>query len=351
MKDKTIYIKNIYYMLSYAFKVLKREDYERISPESFQSAENLFAMIIYKGASQIIKQGLYKEYVFVNDNINTVKGKVNTQGTIKNRINRIKTVNCDFDELSENNIYNQIIYLTINCLYKCSLLRKELKEKLKKCLIRMQNIELIEMSLIKWNKLVFHNNNKIYEMMINICYFVLTGMIQTENKGKYKVVRFSEEKMEKVYERFILEYYRQNYKGKIASNAEQISWNVDGQDKQKNVLSYWTTMQTDVTLKKDDKVLIIDAKYYSKIFDYRFSKKYHSYNLYQIYSYVKNYDKNKTGKVVGILLYAKTDEDVPTSEPISIDGNVFCVEVLDLYQNFDSIKKQLDNLITKYLDN
>lgn len=33
-------------------------------------------------------------------------------------------------------------------------------------------------------------------------------------------------------------------------------------------------------------------------------------NLYQIYTYVKNYDNDNTGNVSGLLLYAKTDEEL-----------------------------------------
>lgn len=350
MKDKSIYIKNIYYMLSYAFQVLNRGDYENITPEAFESVENLFAAILYKGVSQIIKQGLYKEYIDINGDLTTIRGRINMSGTIKKRIANKKEVNCDYDELSVNNKYNQVITTTIHYLVKSRQVSKDLKKSLNKCQIAFQNVDVInDLSLIKWGSFRYHTNNRIYEMILNICYFVTEGMIQTENKGKYKVVSFSDNMMEKVYEKFILEYYRKHYKGVLTSNAEQIKWNVDEKDKDKSILGYWNTMQTDITLNKDSKTLIIDAKYYTNVMDYRYSKRYHSYNLYQIYTYVKNYDKNKTGNVAGVLLYAKTDEELPPSEPISIDGNVFSVEVLDLYQDFNIIKNQLDELVTKYL--
>lgn len=59
-KDKGIYIKNIYYMLSYAFNVLHEEYYENIDKEDFENVYNMFAAILEKGISKQIKQGLYK---------------------------------------------------------------------------------------------------------------------------------------------------------------------------------------------------------------------------------------------------------------------------------------------------
>ena len=38
-KDKSIFIKNIYYMLSYAFQVLQQSNYEEIASEKFDHVQ------------------------------------------------------------------------------------------------------------------------------------------------------------------------------------------------------------------------------------------------------------------------------------------------------------------------
>ena len=87
INDKGILIKNIFYMLTYSFQVLKQSTYERVSSETFESVENLFAAILNRGVSQILKQGLYKEYVDTKENLHKIKGKSDINQTIKNRIN------------------------------------------------------------------------------------------------------------------------------------------------------------------------------------------------------------------------------------------------------------------------
>ena len=70
-------------------------------------------------------------------------------------------------------------------------------------------------------------------------------------------------------------------------------------------------MQTDTLLKYRDQVLIIDTKYYEKILRDHYDKAIlHSENLYQIFTYVKNLDVTGSGKVLGLLLYARTDETI-----------------------------------------
>lgn len=62
-KDKSILIKNIYYMLSYAFTTLNQGGYENVATEDFDNLHNLFAAILAKGIGRQLKQGLYREYM------------------------------------------------------------------------------------------------------------------------------------------------------------------------------------------------------------------------------------------------------------------------------------------------
>ena len=107
--DKGIFIKNIYYMLSYAFCVLKQTNFDKIKSEEFTNVEDLFACILYRCASQQLKQGLYREYIEIDENITTLRGKINISETIKNKIKHKQLISCSHDEYSENNLFNQII--------------------------------------------------------------------------------------------------------------------------------------------------------------------------------------------------------------------------------------------------
>ncbi|MED9948111.1 MAG: 5-methylcytosine-specific restriction endonuclease system specificity protein McrC, partial [Peptacetobacter hiranonis] len=59
-----IKIQNIYYMLAYAFQILKSDVYSFCETEEFENAADLLAAILEKGISiQIKKRGLKRDYV------------------------------------------------------------------------------------------------------------------------------------------------------------------------------------------------------------------------------------------------------------------------------------------------
>ena len=99
--------------------------------------------------------------------------------------------------------------------------------------------------------------------------------------------------------------------------------------------------------------MIIDAKYYAQTTQQRFdTRTIHSSNLNQIFTYVKNKEAELSGKphvVSGMLLYAKTDEEVVPSGEYRMSGNRIVVRTLDLSVGFDSIREQLDSILFTYL--
>ena len=73
----------------------------------------------------------------------------------------------------------------------------------------------------------------------------------------------------------------------------------------------------------------------------------HSANLYQIFTYVKNKTLQEgftDHEVSGLLLYAKTADEIQPDGDFSMSGNKISVKTLDLNQPFEIISKQLDNI-------
>jgi 5-methylcytosine-specific restriction enzyme subunit McrC len=147
-----------------------------------------------------------------------------------------------------------------------------------------------------------------------------------------------------LYEKFILEYYRYHHP-ELRANPDQVQWNLDDDN------DMWLpSMVTDITLKsRDGRVLILDAKYYGQQMQSSYDvQKYRNANLYQIFTYVKNWDKDNTGKVSGMLLYAKTSEEFQPSNQFSMGGNKIAVGTLNLNLPFAEIALQLENIVQEY---
>lgn len=347
VENKNVLIKNIYYMLTYAFQVLKQSNYDELSSEDFENIHNLFAAILSKGIGQQLKQGLYREYISDCDDLPVLRGKLNIVGTVDNKLQRKQVLTCEFDELSENNIFNQIFKITMLALSKQPTVDMERKKALKRTLLFFNSVENINPSLINWNKLRFSRNNQNYRMLLMICLFVLEGLLLSTEKGQYKMATFlDEQRMSRLYEKFVLEYFRHHHPNLNAAPS-QVAWNLDD-----GVDDLLPIMQTDTTIHYKDRTLIIDTKYYGSTMQSQEqygSHTLHSNNLYQIFTYVKNQDVQNTGNVSGLLLYAKTGESITPDCDFRMSGNKISAKTLDLNREFAQIARQLDEIVQLFI--
>lgn len=335
-------------MLSYAFTTLTPTEDDEIATKEFDNIHNLFAAILAKGIGQQLKQGLYREYLNRKEDMPVMRGKIDMPGTIKNKLARKQVLTCEYDELSENNLLNQILKTTVMLLIRHAKVDVEYKSDLKKEMLFFSEMDTIEPTSIKWSTIRFQRSNQSYRMLISLCQFILEGMLLTTDQGEYKMASFvDEQRMCRLYEKFILEYFSKEYPA-LSVRASQIPWALDD-----GIGTMLPVMQSDITLSYGSKVLIIDAKYYAHTTQVQYDKHtLHSNNLYQIFTYVKNKDSefgDKLHEVSGMLLYAQTDEAVQPDQTYLMSGNQICVKTLSLNCDFQIIATQLNAIADSFL--
>ena len=339
-----IRIKNIYYMLSYAFQVLNEQGYKQIKTEEFENTAELCAAILIKGVSSQIKRGLGKEYILQTEPLSTVRGKIDISSSIKDQTIIKKQLVCSYDEFSVNSYMNRIIRTTMELLLRSNI-SKPRKKELRKLLVFFGEVKPLEINSIDW-RIQYNRNNQTYQMLISICFLIVKGLLQTTSDGTTKLMDFlDEQRMCRLYEKFILEYYKKEFP-KLKVTASQIPWDLD--DDESDMLP---VMQSDIMLSDKKKTLIIDAKYYSRTMQVQYDvHTLHSGNLYQVYTYVKNLDKDRTGNVSGMLLYAKTDEVMLPHNSYKMGGNKISVDTLNLDCEFDEIRQKLNVIAKQHVD-
>ena len=346
MNNKPISIKNYYWMLAYAFQHLNEEDSSKIEAEEFENIYELLCFILTIELNRQIKRGLNKVYVPYEEETSNIRGKININESIKKLsfINKKLVINSD--DYSVNSKLNQIVKTAGSFLIKSGKVKtSKYSNDLKKTLKYLSEVKEINPSQIKWGSLRYDRNNSSYRMLINVSYFILNGLLSTQEEGKYKFKNYLDDrKMHTLYEKFILGYYKYHYNRVLNISSPSIDWITDN----KRMLP---SMFSDIVLydKKNNKKLIIDAKYYSNALqenEYYNRETFKSNNLYQIFTYVKNEDKQKDGSVSGMLLYAKTDYNDIIDEEYNMDGNIIRVSNLDLSKDFNTVKARLDSYVT-----
>ncbi|MBO4317817.1 MAG: 5-methylcytosine-specific restriction endonuclease system specificity protein McrC [Mailhella sp.] len=332
-------------MLSYAFQVLNAQGYKNIETEQFDNVAELCAAILTTGVSLQLKRGFVREYIERTESLSSIKGRIEISESIKTQSTLKRQLICSYDDFSENSYMNRIIKTTMELLLHADI-AKTRKKKLRKLLVYFGNIELLDIHTINW-KIQYNRNNQTYRMLIAFCYLVVKGLLQTNTDGTTHLMDFlDEQRMCRLYEKFILEYYRKEYP-QLSASASQISWALDD-----GFGEMLPVMKTDIMLSKGDRILIIDAKYYSETTQAHYdARTLHSGNLYQIFTYVKNKEAELCDvphNVSGMLLYAKTDEAVQPNGNYQMSGNRISVRTLDLNQEFSGIVSQLNRIIAEH---
>ena len=312
-----------------------------MATEEFDHIHDLFAAILAKGIGLQLKQGLFREYLHKTEHLTTIRGKIDMAGTAANKIARKRMMACEYDELCENNCFNQILKTTALLLLHHQKVDQRQKAALKRVLLFFSTVDTIDLPSINWSLIRFHRNNDTYRLLLGVCRLIIDGMLLTTEEGVHRLASFIDEThMHRLYEKFIREYFKREHP-MINTAASQIAWETDD-----GITTHLPTMQTDITLTYQDKTLIIEAKYYSRTLQRHYDTySIHSANLYQIYTYVKNKaaaDPHR--KVSGLLLYARTTDLIQLDDSYQMGGNTIEVKTLDLNKEFSAIREQLDGI-------
>ena len=337
-----IKIQNIYHMLAYAFQILREQGYANFGTEDFENTADLLSAILVKGVSIQIKRGLGRTYIEQTEPLSCLRGKIDVTESIKQQTLIKQQLVCTYDEFSEDTYMNRILKTSMELLLRYDI-PKVRKKELRNLLLYFKDVNTLDIHTINW-KFRFNRNNQSYQMLMSVCYLLIKGLLQTTADGTVKLMQFiDEQRMCRLYEKFILEYYRKHYP-QIKTSASQIGWALDD-----GISTMLPTMQSDIMLSYGDKTLIIDAKYYSHNTQVQYDvNTLHSNNLYQIFTYVKN-KAVAGGEVSGMLLYARTDEEIQPDNEYMMSGNKISVKTLNLNCDFSEISAQLNAIADAFI--
>ena len=303
----------------------------------------MFAAIIQKGVEIQLKKYLNREYITETSELSTLRGKIEINDSINQMSFLKKKLVCSYDEFSIDSYMNRILKSVMLLLLKSDI-STDRKQGLKSLLVYFSTVRTVDLYHVNW-KIRYNQNTQGYQMLMGICYLLVQGLLQTQKNGSLKLMDFLDaQRMSHLYEKFVLEYYRKHFP-ELNASPSSVEWDAEGE------LQYLPAMKTDITLtdKKQNKTLIIDTKFYSHTMQVQFDKySYHSGNMYQVLSYVKNKESSFDGEVSGMLLYAKTDESLTPNQNLKILGNHFCIRTLDLNTDFDQIKNELNEIVNTF---
>ncbi|MCZ9892291.1 5-methylcytosine-specific restriction system specificity protein McrC [Brachyspira hyodysenteriae] len=266
--DIKIPIKNIYYMLSYAWNLwnIIDEDNDKkeiFGDEKFDNIYNVMAYILNMFLDKLIKRGFYKGYITLGEDLSVLKGKIDFSKSVKRNTINYKKLVCSYNILSNDILFNQIIKSTLNKLINYKNIDNDILEKLIRLNHYFIKIKNINVNNSTFKLLKYNRNNMHYKIIINICKFIHKHLIVNKNSDEYSFIDFNEEKrMHMLYEKFVLNFYKMHFRNNknIKVKNKSIKWQINNNE-------YIPIMKTDIMIYNKEKCLIIDTKFYKKYFN------------------------------------------------------------------------------------
>lgn len=362
MSDKPnnpIPIKNLFYMLCYAWDVLAIKDDITVGTDDYGDAYDLLARVFSFGIGKLIRSGFHRSYIEQSNELSSLRGRILVQQSVSQNTLQRKQLVCSFDEYSSNDIFNQILKYTIDSLLKNPEVNKGTKKELKKQSLFFAGIDAEPPNKKNRQKLVFNRNNITYKLLISISIMLYDNTTVNEETGKTVFKDFfRQEQMHKVYELFILHFYSSHLdKATYKVHAPKINWHLEDQANA-DIWGELFVVKDDLGDRRTDIVienkqlglqLIFDAKYYKNTFVSAYMNeadtRTRTSHLNQLRGYLL--DSEFPGGKIGALLYPMVNNDLKTGQVSRIKGTPMLVKTINLNTDWKEIEADMLDFVSR----
>ncbi|MFC4160445.1 5-methylcytosine restriction system specificity protein McrC [Chitinimonas lacunae] len=339
MDAPAIPVRNLYYLLCYAWDCLEPGELIDVSRLPYTELVDLLALALCEGVRHMARRGLDQGYQAHEAVLAGVRGRVDLLASARRFLPQHGQALCRFDELTVNTLPNQIIKTTLNRLSQEGTLDPHLRRQVERLQRDLPGIATMALSRQSFQRVQLAAHNRFYRFLLHICEALHGAWLIDSETGQYRFRDFrrDDRQMAKLFERFLFHFLR----------IELLDWQVKRQgilwkaesDSDPH-LSLLPAMQTDISLRRGGQLAIIDAKFYRQTLSRHFdTPKIHHDNLYQLMSYLHNAPRQDGDRLTGMLIYPRVDQSL--RQRYLIQGYPVAVATVDLDQPWQAIKQEL----------
>ena len=346
MNDKKIPIANIYYLLCYAWGHVEEGDVVRLDElEELERVHDLLGKVLAEGTFRLIRRGIDRGYREVREDLAGIRGKIAIGETAKRALRARGQAACDFEELSHDVLHNRILRSTLRSLLRLPDLHSDVRAEVRSAYTKLDGVSVVPLNRRLFQLVQLDRNRRYYRFLLSVCRLIHEQLLVNERSGEATFTDFSEERMEKLYEDFIIGFYRREQdRYRVNHRGRAIDWDDEGTpDHQRSRLP---RMEADVILEAPDRRIIMDAKCYREALGGRYGGKLHSDNLYQLLAYLRNRESTEAPgpRHEGFLLYPTVEASVAVD--VRLEGFSIRARTIDLAQDWRNIHDGMLGILT-----
>ena len=311
-----------------------------------QSLNEILAYLFSKKLQKELRKGVYGEYVYIEENINSLKGSLRVQEQIKNMASHSSKAFCRFEEFSRDNKLNKILSFFVKEVMK-NVKNRETLRLLRISEMILGDVDERNVTLNEVNNFSFNRLNKPFEDAFTLGKMIVLGESTLGNSGGNKAYSILF-KMNEIFEIYIGKLLRELlYEETVHIKHSKYKLLVK-EETNRGVFK----LIPDIVIEKNGRErVIIDTKW--KSVESKFNR--HGVkreDLYQMYAYLTRYKNVSTV----ILLYPYNEriegEDGEYLESWYLEDDqhkrlrVYAVNL----ENEKETLKSLDKIVRKYLE-
>jgi hypothetical protein len=197
---------------------------------------------------------------------------------------------------------------------------------------------------------VFHRvqlsrNTAQYSLLMHICELLFHELMPAPDGAthRFRSIAHDEVRMAALFEEFLRAFYNRELPGYRAA-SEVMKW--DAEVRSTSDVAFLPDMRTDITIRSPDRVVIVDAKYYSHhLAENRFGgSRLRAGHLYQLSAYLAHTATREPDKQIeGFLIYPQTREAAELR--YTLLGFPITVATVDLSADWRNVHRRLVGLI------
>jgi 5-methylcytosine-specific restriction enzyme subunit McrC len=341
---RAIPIENIYYLFCYAWDRFPEGTAIGVGKTESPNILDLFASVLARGVNRLLRRGLDRGYVEIEQEIVGIRGRIVVGDTLRRNLLTFGRATCRFDNLQYDVLHNRIIKATIAKLSDADQLNDVLRHELYRLKRLFSEVTDVSLSNSLFRRVQLSRNNGNYDLLLKICELIHSALLpHPKGKGsKFSNILEDAKLMPVIFEAFVRNFLKTE-QNEFAVSSTLIKW--EAQALTPDDVQYLPAMRTDVTLRSNHRAIIIDAKYYPDALVENFGqKKIISDHLYQLFAYLKNY-KSEPIKILaeGVLLYPTTSQSLDLAYVIG--GHKLRIKTLSLNQPWQKIHTDLLDLV------
>jgi 5-methylcytosine-specific restriction enzyme subunit McrC len=336
-------IKNLFYLLCYAWDVLEAGETIDVGTIEAPDLENLIASILIHRLERLLKRGLERDYQEFREDSGCIRGRIDFQQTAKRALHRRAVAHIIFDELSPDTLANRILKSTMGTLLNFDTLSRPNRDELAGLYRGMRDVSDIQVLAGSFYRVRLHRNNQDYRLLLSICEMVQRYVLPREHGRGMRFVTFNRRQMWKLFQLFVGNFYRRR-QDTYKVYSTKLPWCISQGPQSEEF--FIPGLETDMVLSNPKSRIVVDTKFYSVPFDTRYDKQtVRAGHLNQMFAYMQNLaaSDEQQRPIDGVLLYATVS--IPVPQDWQLFGHNLRVAGVDLSQDWPAIHNTLLSVV------